>query len=97
MVHRGTKVCIVDAGPPATAPDRAASATDGTSSPVSVVYPRTAGTKGHRDVAPSDHRAGDLLANCLAAADGPVPHRNRLTTNRALIPVTSPGSIERRW
>jgi hypothetical protein len=32
LVPTGTKVCIVDAGPPAAAPDRAASAAEGTPS-----------------------------------------------------------------
>jgi len=97
LVHRGIKLCIVDAGPPATTPDRAASAADWTPSPLSVVYPRTAGTKGHREVGPSDHMAGELLVDCPAAADSPVLYGNRIMTNRVLIPVTSPGSLYRRW
>jgi chromosome partitioning protein len=78
LVPRGTEVCSVDAGPPATAPDGAASAADGTPSSVSVVYPRTAGTKGHREVLPSDPMAGDLLADCPAAVDSPVPYRESI-------------------
>jgi hypothetical protein len=78
LVRRGTKVCIVDAGPRAVAPGRAASAAEETPSPVSIVYPRTAGTKGHRKVAPSDHMAGDFLADCLPAVDSPLPYRNQL-------------------
>jgi chromosome partitioning protein len=79
LVHTGTKVCVIDAGPPAAAPGRAASAAEGTPSSVSIVYLKTAGTKGHRKVALSDHMAGHLLADCSPAVDSPLPDRNQRT------------------
>jgi chromosome partitioning protein len=81
LVRTGTKVCIVEAGPPAASPGQAASGAEETPSPVSVGNLRTAGTKGHRKVALSDHMAGHLLPDCSPAVDSPLPYRNQRMTN----------------
>lgn len=87
--RRGKKVLVVDADPQATATRWAASASDSTEFPASVVGLSAASDKVHREVKKFINDYDLIFIDCPPAADSPVPQSALLISDLAIIPLSA--------
>lgn len=87
VARRGYRVLVVDADPQATATRWAASASDETPFPASVVGLSAANEKVHREARKFINNYNVIIIDCPPAADSQVPQSALLVADLALVPI----------